>query len=91
MNDRMYYSREAEIRAQRERATAVFIFLILGLGIGTVLALLFAPKSGEKTRAELEKAMNQGLEGGRDAADKAMKNLEKDFNDLRKKVEDRMG
>jgi gas vesicle protein len=90
MNDRVYYSREAEMQVQRERAMAVLIFMGLGLGIGAVLALLFAPKSGEKTRAELEHSVKEGLEGGREATNKALKNLEKDFGDLRKKVEERL-
>jgi gas vesicle protein len=88
MNDRIYYSKEAEERAQRERATAVLIFMALGLGVGAVLALLFAPKSGDKTRAELAHTLNDGLEVPREATQKAFKNLEKEFQDFRKKVED---
>jgi gas vesicle protein len=90
MNDRVYYSREAEMRVQRERAVAVLVFMGLGLGIGAVLALLFAPKSGEKTRTELANTLGDSLEGGREATNKALKNLEKDFGDLRKKVEERL-
>lgn len=90
MNDRVYYSREAEMRVQRERAVAILVFMGLGLGIGTVLALLFAPKSGDKTRAELASTLGDSLEGGREATNKALKNLEKDFGDLRKKVEERL-
>lgn len=88
MNDRIYYSREAEERANRDRAVAVLVFMALGLGIGAALALLFAPKSGEKTRAELAGALNEGLDSGREATQKAIKTLEKDFSDLRKRVED---
>jgi gas vesicle protein len=90
MNDRLYYSREAEMRVQRERAVAVLVFMALGLGIGAVLALMFAPKSGEKTRAELANSLNDSLEGGREATNKAIGRLEKDFGDLRKKVEERL-
>ncbi len=88
MNERTYYSREAEERANRERAVAVIIFMALGLGIGAALALLFAPKSGDKVRQELASTFSDGVEGGREASQKALKNLEKEFHELRKRVEE---
>jgi len=87
MNDRIYYSHEAEMRANRERAVAVMMFLALGVGIGTVLALMFAPKSGEKLRAEIARSMEDSL--GRGNAN-AFKQLSRDFSDLRKSIEDRL-
>ena len=90
MNDRTYYSREAEMRASRERFAAVTIFLALGLGIGAALALMFAPRSGDKTRAELASTLNDSLDTSRDATNKTISRLEKDFGDLRKKVEERL-
>jgi len=90
MNDRIYYSHEAEMRANRDRAMAVLIFMALGLGIGAVLALMFAPKSGEKTRSELASTLGEGIETGREATTKTIGRLEKDFADLRKKVEERL-
>jgi gas vesicle protein len=90
MNERIYYSHEAEMQANRERAVAITIFMLLGLGIGAALALLFAPKSGEKIRKELAAGVEDRLESGREATNKALHQLEKDFNDLRKRVEERM-
>lgn len=90
MNDRIYYSRDAELQAQRERMTAVLVFMVMGLGIGAVLALLFAPKSGDKTRSELAHTINDSLETPREVTSKAINRLEKDFTELRKKVEDRL-
>lgn len=90
MNDRIYYSREAEMRVNRERTIAVLIFMGLGLGIGAVLALMFAPKSGEKTRAELASTLEDTFENGRETTTRAVSRLEKEFGDLRKKVEDRL-
>jgi gas vesicle protein len=87
MNERTYYSHEAEMRAMRERAMAVGMFMLLGLGIGAALALMFAPKSGEKLRKELAEGVEDRF--GRDA-NKTLHRLEKDFNDLRKRVEDRL-
>lgn len=90
MNDRIYYSREAEMRANRDRVVGVMTFLALGLGIGAALALLFAPKSGEKTRAEIARSMEDGLERGGEATTSALKQLSKDFSDMRKSVEERL-
>jgi gas vesicle protein len=90
MNDRVYYSREAEMQAQRERMTAVLVFMVMGLGIGAVLALLFAPKSGDKTRSELAHTIGDSLETPREVTSKAINRLEKDFTELRKKVEERL-
>ncbi|MEP7289414.1 MAG: YtxH domain-containing protein [Chloroflexota bacterium] len=88
-NNRIYYSREAEERAARERATLIILFLLCGLGVGTIMALLFAPTPGAKTREELARAVEEGLTSGRDTVEPTLKRLEKEFADLRKNVEDR--
>ncbi len=54
INNRMYYSHDAEMRAQRERFVLALIVLALGIGFGSAVALLFAPQSGERTRRALE-------------------------------------
>ena len=89
MNDRIYYSREAESQATRERTTAILAFFVIGITIGTALTLLFAPRSGEKTRSELAGALDQGFEEGRKASGEAVEKLEKDFAELRKRFEER--
>ena len=90
MTERTYYSREAEMRANQERVIGTIPLLALALGIGVVLALLFAPNDGEKTRRELGDAVEETLDSGREATNTALKRLEHDFADLRKKVEDRI-
>ena len=90
-NNRTYYSREAEVRVARDKAVLTFIFLAFGLGVGTALALLFAPKPGEKVREDLAHGVEEGLNSGREAVGPALKRLEKEFADLRKKVDDRIG
>jgi gas vesicle protein len=42
-----------------QQTTSVFL---IGLGVGAGLALLFAPKSGEETRDEIEGAVNDGVD-----------------------------
>lgn len=87
MNDRIYYSHDAEMQAMRERNTAILAFLVIGVTIGTVLALLFAPRSGEKTRAEISDALEDSFQDGRKAGNEAIEKLEKEFNELRKRLE----
>ena len=89
MSDRVYYSREAESQATRERNTAILAFFAIGIMVGTALALLFAPRSGERTRAEIGDALDHGFEEGRKASGEAIERLEKDFADLRKRIEER--
>jgi gas vesicle protein len=89
--NRTYYSRDAEERAARDKSVATLVFLVFGLGIGTVLALLFAPKPGEKVREDIAHGVEEGLNSGREAVGPALKRLEKEFADLRKKVDDRIG
>jgi gas vesicle protein len=79
VSNRIYYSREAEAQANQEKALMVGIFLLLGLGIGAALALLFAPRSGQKTRQELTRALEERFA-----------TVEKDMENLRHSVEERM-
>ncbi len=89
-NDRIYYSRDAEMHAMRNRSVLTLVFLTFGLGIGATLALLFAPMSGKKTRDDLTKTVEEGLSNGRDALEPVVKRLEEEFADLRKSIEDRL-
>jgi gas vesicle protein len=91
MSDRIYYSREAEIQARREQITMITLFLALGLGIGALLALLFAPGSGEQTRQGLTSTLEDRFDTSREATRKTIHRLEKEFNELRDRVEDRLG
>jgi gas vesicle protein len=43
-------------------------YLLIGGGIGAVLALLFAPKSGQELREDIADATRKGLEKGKETA-----------------------
>lgn len=43
-------------------------FFLIGAGIGAVLALLFAPKSGEELRSDIADATRKGIDKSREAA-----------------------
>ena len=89
-NDRIYYSHNAETQAMHATIRLTLLFLTIGLGIGAILALLFAPASGKKIRDELAKTVEDGLESGREAVEPMVKRLEKDFDELHKRVEERV-
>ena len=78
MSDRIYYSREAEERAQRQRMVAVLVFMALGLGIGAVIAMMFTPE-GQKTRKQVGKAVSKSLDTGRGKVSDVMSDLEDEF------------
>ena len=89
-NDRVYYSHDAEMHAMRDRTVLTLIFLAFGLGIGAALALLFAPASGKKARHDLSKTVEQGLKDGREAVEPMVKRAEKEFDELKKNVEEHL-
>ena len=55
---------------EREESSAAtkLTYLIIGGGIGAVLALLFAPKSGEELRGDIADATRKGIEKSKEAA-----------------------
>ena len=77
MSNRIYYSQEAEQRAHQQRAMMIGIFLLVGLGVGAILALLFAPKSGESIRAEIGKGLEETINS-----------IEHEMDSLRKRIEE---
>jgi gas vesicle protein len=49
-------------------ASTKLTYLLVGGGIGAILALLFAPKSGEELRGDIADATRKGVEKGRETA-----------------------
>ncbi len=49
-------------------AATKLTYLIVGGGIGAILALLFAPKSGQELREDIADATRKGLEKSKEAA-----------------------
>ncbi|HLV33572.1 MAG TPA: YtxH domain-containing protein [Spirillospora sp.] len=84
MNNRIYYSQEAEQQAKRQQTLAMILFAALGVTIGAAVALLFAPKSGDQIRRELSSALE-----GTDTSGDTLKRLEREFSDFRNRIEER--
>jgi gas vesicle protein len=57
-------------RNEREDSSAAtkLTYLLVGGGIGAILALLFAPKSGEELRGDIADATRKGIEKSKEAA-----------------------
>jgi gas vesicle protein len=89
-NERIYYSRDAEMHEMRNRTVFTLLFMTIGLGLGAVLALLFAPASGKDTREDIVENVEGGFQAGRENLEPTMKKLEKEFSDFRKSVEERL-
>lgn len=49
-------------------ASTKLTYLLIGGGIGAILALLFAPKSGEELRGDIADATRKGIEKSKEAA-----------------------
>jgi gas vesicle protein len=90
MNYRIYYSREAEQLAQQRRTLVVLLAMALGSAIGGTIALLFAPKKGEDIRKNLVDHAGQAYDSSREATAKTLERLQKDFDALRRDVEERL-
>lgn len=90
MNDRIYYSREAEQMAAQQRTILALVVMLLGLGLGAVVALLFAPRKGDEIRKDIADQAESLYETSREGTGKAFKELQKDFDKLRSDVEDRL-
>ncbi len=55
-------------RDSGESISTKLTFFLVGAGIGAVLALLFAPKSGEELRNDIADATRKGIDKSREAA-----------------------
>lgn len=61
----MKYEYEYEREAN---ATTKITYLLGGIGIGAILALLFAPKSGQELRGDIADVTRKGVEKGKETA-----------------------
>jgi gas vesicle protein len=55
-------------RYSGESVSTRLTYLLIGGGIGAVLALLFAPKSGQELRGDIADATRKGIDRSREAA-----------------------
>lgn len=102
MSSRTYYSEEAAERAKKQQGATMFGVLLLGLALGAVIAILYAPregkktrkllgKEGKKTRKILGKEFGDSFDSSREAADDAIKDtvkkLDEQYRTLRSEMD----
>src|SRR5229473_4914957 len=58
-------------------------FFLVGAGIGAVLALLFAPKSGEELRNDIADATRKGIDRSKEAAQQLGNKAAEDYDTAR--------
>lgn len=57
-----------EYEREESSAGTKLTYLLIGGGIGAILALLFAPKSGQELRGDIADATRKGIEKGKETA-----------------------
>jgi gas vesicle protein len=57
-----------EYERDNTSASSKLTYLLIGGGIGAVIALLFAPKSGQELREDIADATRKGIEKGKETA-----------------------
>jgi gas vesicle protein len=55
-----------EYEREESSASTKLTYLLVGGGIGAILALLFAPKSGQELRGDIADATRKGIEKGKE-------------------------
>ncbi|MGH9343511.1 MAG: YtxH domain-containing protein [Terriglobia bacterium] len=68
-----------------------FAFFLAGLGIGAVMALLFAPQSGEETREMISQRVEQGKEYVNEQSKAVRRRAEDLVTEGRRRAEDLKG
>lgn len=79
MTDRVYYSSEAEQQARREQVVMALLVAGLSVSIGAVIALLFAPQSGAKTRHRVTEQIDQVAANVQKNTDQVVKKVRDDL------------
>ena len=83
MNERVYYSRDAEMRAQRQQFVLVVAATAVSLSVGALIALLLAPRTGKEIRRTLGEQIDQAYNTGREIADQVRRDVEERVQNVR--------
>lgn len=90
MNERIYYSKEAELRARRSSTMVAILASLLGASAGIVVALLLAPRRGDEVRGELARGANEFLEGARQTGETLGEQAGRTVQQVRERIEERV-
>jgi hypothetical protein len=84
MSEQVYFTPEEETRPQLEQAVGPAVLFAAALGLGALAMLYIAHNNEEKKRHTVSGMVEERLDQGKDT----IKRLEKEYNNLRKRVEE---
>lgn len=90
MSDRMYYSQEAEQRARRDKLMLILLTTGLSVTIGALIAMLFAPQTGDEFREQIGEQVGDTIAKGRKLAESASDRVAEQAGKLREEAQDRL-
>lgn len=90
MSDRMYYSYEAEQRARREKLMLVLLAAGVSVTIGALIAMLFAPQTGDELREQISEQMTDAVNKGQKLAQSTSEEVLEQADKLRENAQDRI-
>lgn len=90
MSDRMYYSYEAEQRARREKLMLVLLAAGVSVTIGALIAMLFAPQTGDELREQISEQMTDAVNKGQKLAQSTSEQVVEQADKLRENAQDRI-
>ena len=75
-----------EYEREEPSSSTKLTYLLIGGGIGAILALLFAPKSGEELREDIADVTRKGIEKGKETAEQLQETAEEYYEVTRDKA-----
>jgi predicted RNase H-like nuclease (RuvC/YqgF family) len=86
------YNRDLQMqKQQQEQQTAITVLVIFGIIVGTIAALLINQENERKRKHSFRGRLERGLEDGLETTMETVNRLEKEFNHLRRRVENGIG
>ena len=89
-NNRIYYSHEAEQQAKREILMLVMLVTGLSISVSSMIALLFAPRSGDETREQLSGQVSEVMHKARQAAENVGDQVRENAESVRDTVQEQV-
>jgi len=84
---RIYYSEESRKQAQRHMFVLAMAVAGVSLSLGAVIALLFAPTTGDNIRREIRDYLDELAQQGKQVADELEETAQQNARKARKQIE----
>jgi len=84
---RIYYSEESRKQAQRQTFVLAMAVAGVSLSLGAVIALLFAPTTGDNIRREIRDYLDELADQGKQVADNLEDTAQQNARKARKQIE----